>query len=81
MLFFSYREAIGVRGTLEPSLELENHPGIDLDGDDLLAGFEKLLRQVTGPGTDLEDDVGALDAGLLHNGIDEQGVLENVLTL
>jgi len=35
----SYSEAIGVSSALEPSLELENHAGIDFDGDDLLGGF------------------------------------------
>jgi hypothetical protein len=59
--------------------ELEDHPRVDLDGHDGLGALEQAQRQVPGAGPDLEDDVGGLDARFLDDGVDDRGVLEDVL--
>lgn len=76
-----YLEAAGVRSTLEPAIELENHARVELDGDDRLGDLQELLGEVPSAGSDLEDDVGRLDPGLVDDGLHQHGVLQDVLPL
>lgn len=55
-------EAVGEGSALEAALELEDHTGVKLDCNDRFSGFQKLLRQVSSTGANLEDNISALDA-------------------
>lgn len=70
-----------MRGTLEPAVELEDHARVELDGDDGLGNLEELLGEIPGTRADLKDDVGGFDAGLLDDGLDQHGVLQDMLAL
>ncbi len=56
-----------------------HHARVDLDGDDALGHLQKLHCQVACAGPHLQHHVGALDAGLVHDGLHHQRVLQNVL--
>ena len=45
----------------------------------LLCLFEGADGNITRTGADFDDDIGGLEEGLVHNGIADTGVLENVL--
>ena len=77
----SYFEVGGVGSALEATLELENHSRIDFDGDNSFRRIKQLFREISCSGSDLEDDVRGFYARLLHDGVDQHGVLQNVLTL
>lgn len=76
-----YLQTVGVRGGLKTALELENHTRVKLDSDDHLASFQKLFGEITSAGTNLKNDIGALDAGFLDDALHKQRVLQNVLPL
>lgn len=71
----------GVGGPLEPPAELEHHAGVEHEGDDGLGRLDELPGEVPGAKSDLEHDVGGLDAGLLDDGLDEHGVIQHMLPL
>lgn len=77
----TYLEAVGEGSALEAALELEDHTGVKLNCNDRFSGFQKLLRQVSGTRTDLEDNICALDSGFLDDCVNQQGVFKDVLTL
>ena len=67
---------------LEPAAQLENHPRVELDGDNGLdAGLEQPLGEISRSGPDLEDGVGGLEAGLGDDGVHERRVPQDVLAL
>lgn len=67
---------------LEAATELENHPWVELDGDDGLdAGLEQLLGEIPCTGPDLEDGVGGLEAGLGDDAVHQRRVPQDMLAL
>ena len=67
---------------LEPAAQLENHPRVELDGDNGLdAGLEQPLGEISRSGPDLEDGVGGLEAGLGDDGVHQRRVPQDVLAL
>lgn len=72
-------ELLGQGSALDTLGDFGTHTGIKFDGDDLLGLFEGADRDVTGTGTDFDDDIGGLEEGLVDNGIRDTGVLEDML--
>lgn len=67
---------------LEPATELENHPRVELDSDNGLdAGLEQPPGEISRSGSDLEDGVGGLEAGLGDDGVHQRWVPQDVLAL
>jgi hypothetical protein len=67
---------------LEPSVELEHHARVELDGDDGLdSGLEEALGEVARAGTDLKDGVGGLEAGLGDYAVHQRRITQDVLPL
>lgn len=60
-------------------LENLDHAVIDLDGYDLVRGFEELEGEVAGAGSDFEDRVGGVYRGSPKDGVQNSRVDENVL--
>ena len=67
---------------LEPTVELEHHALVELNGDD---GLDPRLKQALGEvpcaRPDLEDGVGGLEPGLGDDGVHQRGVPQYVLPL
>ena len=67
---------------LEPTVELEHHARVELDGDD---GLDPRLKQALGEvpcaRPNLEDGVGGLEPGLGDDGVHQRGVPQYVLPL
>ena len=74
-------EVRGVRGALHASLKLQDHARVELHGDHLLRRLEQTHGQVTRARTDLEHHVRGLDPALLHDGVDNHGILQDVLAV
>jgi hypothetical protein len=67
---------------LEPSVELEHHARVELDGDDGLdSGLEEALGKVARSRTDLENGVGGLEAGLGDYGVHQRRITQDMLPL
>ena len=74
-------ELLGEGSALDTLGDFGTHTGIEFDGDDLLGLLEGADRDVTGTGTDFDDDIGGLEEGLVDNGIRDTGVLEDMLAI
>lgn len=58
-----------------------HHARVDLDGDHLARLFKKTRREVSRSRTDFKDDIRRTDLCLLHDRVEDQWVLEHVLTV
>jgi hypothetical protein len=67
---------------LEPSVELEHHARVELDGDDGLdSDLEEALGKVARSRTDLKNGVGGLEAGLRDYGVHQRRITQDMLPL
>ena len=56
-----------------------HHARVHLDGYDALGHLQQLHRQVACTRPNLQDDIGALDAGFVNDGLHHQRVLQDML--
>jgi len=61
----------GKWGALYSALEFEDHTRVKFYGYDFFDALEELHCQVAGTWTDFENDVGALEAALVDDGLDD----------
>ena len=73
-------ELVGVTESLDTLGHFGHHSCIHFDRNQLFASFEQRGGQITSSRPDFENDVSCFDARLLNNLLDNERVLEDMLT-